>query len=63
MEVKPCFHLPKKLQVKLKKIKPNLNFIKKEFKDEGDMALIVNNDDFSYDDYHALIKVFQALNK
>ena len=47
----------------LKKIKPNLGFLKKEFKAETDISAIASNDDFSYEPENTLIKIFQVLNQ
>lgn len=47
----------------LKKLKPNLGFLKKEFKAQTDISAIAGNDDFSYDPENTLIKIFQILNQ
>jgi hypothetical protein len=47
----------------LKKLKPNLAFINKQFKLYGNFDEIVSNDDFRYYEQNALIKVFEKLNK
>jgi len=47
----------------VKKIKPNLNSIVKEFKSEKDPSAVVNNEAFSINPEDALIKAFKYLNK